>query len=218
MGRVRPRIAFDPTPSKLKSIARKNSNSKTSDERLNDRRIIVGLTGGIACYKIANVVSALAQAGAEVTVAMTHGATQFIAPLTFQALSGRPVYTSQWEHIESSDPQHINLARSADLMLIAPCTMDMLAKLAQGRADDVVSLIASAVDLKRQPTLVAPSMNEVMWKQRSTQRNLEQLEKDGFEIIPPGVGWQACRTEGVGRLAEPQDILAAVKAALSKRH
>jgi phosphopantothenoylcysteine synthetase/decarboxylase len=177
-------------------------------------RIIVGLSGGIACYKVANVVSRLAQDGAQVTVAMTEAATKFIAPLTFQALSGRPVYTDQWQHIESSDPQHISLAREADLMLVAPCTMDMLAKLAHGRTDDVVSLIASAINLKTQPILLAPSMNEVMWKQPSTQRNLKQLEKDGFHIIQPGTGWQACRTEGVGRLPEPDDLLDAVRAAL----
>lgn len=171
------------------------------------RRVIVGLSGGIACYKVASVVSAMAQAGVEVTVAMTDAASRFIAPLTFQALSGRSVYTSQWEHIESSDPQHISLARSAHLMLIAPCTMDMLAKLAQGRTDDVVSLIASAIDLAQQPILLAPSMNQVMWNQPSTQRNLVQLRDDGFSIIEPGTGWQACRTEGVGRMAEPDQIL-----------
>jgi phosphopantothenoylcysteine decarboxylase/phosphopantothenate--cysteine ligase len=163
---------------------------------------------------VANVVSALAQAGAEVTVAMTESATRFVTPLTFQALSGRPVYTTQWEHIESSDPQHINLARAADLMLIAPCSMNMLAKLATGRCDDVVSLIASAMDLKRQPILLAPSMNAVMWSQPSTQRNLRQVEADGFAIIAPETGWQACRTEGVGRLPEPETLLAAVVARL----
>jgi phosphopantothenoylcysteine decarboxylase/phosphopantothenate--cysteine ligase len=152
----------------------------------------------------------MAQRGADVTVAMTDAATRFIAPLTFQALSGRPVYTSQWEHIEAHDPQHIRLARAADLMLIAPCSMDMLAKLAHGRTDDVVSLIASAIDLKRQPALLAPSMNDVMWNQPSTQRNLAQLQRDGFEIIGPGAGWQACRSEGIGRLAEPQEILVAI--------
>jgi phosphopantothenoylcysteine decarboxylase/phosphopantothenate--cysteine ligase len=178
------------------------------------RRIIVGLSGGIACYKLGHVVSALAQAGAEVTVAMTDAATRFVTPLTFQALSGRPVYTSQWEHIESSDPQHISLARGADLMLIAPCSMNMLAKLAHGRTDDVVSLIASAIDRKRQPVLLSPSMNEVMWNQPSTQRNLSQLRADGFEIIEPGRGWQACRTSGVGRLPEAEELLAATAAAL----
>jgi phosphopantothenoylcysteine decarboxylase/phosphopantothenate--cysteine ligase len=124
--------------------------------------VIVGLTGGIACYKVAHVVSRLAQDGVGVTVAMTDAATRFVAPLTFQALSGKPVYTDQWTHVESHDPQHVHLARSADVMLIAPCTMDMLAKLAGGRTDDVVSLIASAVDWKRQALLLAPSMNEVM--------------------------------------------------------
>jgi len=174
------------------------------------RRIIVGLTGGIACYKVASIVSALAQAGAEVSVAMTDAATRFVTPLTFQALSARPVYTSQWDHLESNDPQHISLARAAHLMLIAPCTMDMLARLAHGRTDDVVSLIVSAIDRAKQPVLLAPSMNEVMWNQPATQRNLAQLRADGFEIIEPGSGWQACRTEGVGRLAEPEVILRCV--------
>jgi phosphopantothenoylcysteine decarboxylase/phosphopantothenate--cysteine ligase len=179
------------------------------------RRVIVGVTGGIACYKIAHVVSRLAQAGAEVTVAMTDAATRFVTPLTFQALSGRPVYDSQWTHVESQDPQHVSLARAADVMLIAPCTMDMLAKLATGRTDDVVSLIASALDWSRQTLLAAPSMNEVMWNQPSTQRNVARLAADGCRIIEPAEGWQACRTEGVGRLAEPEDILQAIVETLS---
>ena len=174
---------------------------------LSGRRIIIGVTGGIGCYKVCNVVSALAQAGADVTVAMTEAATRFVTPLTFQALSGRPVYATQWEHLESSDPQHISLARAAKLMLVAPCSMDMLAKLATGRCDDVVSLIAAAMDLSKQPVLLAPSMNAVMWSQPSTQRNLRQLEADGFTILAPGSGWQACRTEGVGRLSEPEVLL-----------
>lgn len=179
-------------------------------------RVIVGLSGGIACYKVASVVSALAQQGVQVTVAMTDAATRFVTPLTFQALSGRPVYDNQWSHIEAHDPQHVALARSADLMLIAPCTMNMLSKLAHGRTDDVVSLIASAIDVKRQTILLAPSMNEIMYNQPSTQRNIKQLRDDGFEFIDPTSGWQACRTEGVGRLAEPQDILAAVRQRLSR--
>ena len=180
-----------------------------------DRRIVVGLSGGIAGYKVASVVSRLVQDGASVTVAMTDAATRFITPLTFQALSGRPVYTSQWEHIESQDPQHISLARAADLMLIAPCTMDMMAKLATGRTDDVVSLIASAIDLQAKPVLLAPSMNEVMWNQPSTRRNHEQLIADGFEMIGPEGGWQACRTIGVGRMAEPDAIAARILEKLS---
>lgn len=159
---------------------------------------------------MAYVVSALAQHGAEVTVAMTDAAARFVGPLTFEALSGRHVFTSQWENDEAHDPQHVRLARSADLMLIAPCTMDLMAKLAQGLADDVVCLIASAVDPARQPILLAPAMNETMWHQRSTQRNLTQLREDGFEIIDPESGWQACRTEGIGRMAEPEAILEAI--------
>jgi len=181
------------------------------------RRVIVGVTGGIACYKVAHVVSRLAQDGVEVTVVMTESATRFVAPLTFQALSGRPVYASPWEHIESQDPQHISLAKAADAMLIAPCTMDMLARLAAGRADDVVSLIASAVEWSRQPMLLAPSMNEVMWNQPATQRNVAQLRADGCRIIEPGQGWQACRTDGVGRLAEPEVIIEAVREILTSR-
>ncbi len=180
------------------------------------KSIVIGLTGGIACYKAAHVVSRLAQAGANVTVLMTDAATRFVTPLTFQALSGRPVYTSQWEHIESKDPQHISVARSAHLMLIAPCTMDMMAKLAIGRTDDVVSLVASAVDRRKQPSLLAPSMNEVMWNQPATQRALNQLREDGFTIIGPATGWQACRTQGPGRMAEPEDLLAAIAQALGR--
>lgn len=181
------------------------------------RRILVGLSGGIACYKVAHVVSRLAQAGAEATVLMTEAATRFVTPLTFQALSGRPVYTSQWSHVESQDPQHISLARSAELMLIAPCSMDLLAKLATGRTDDVVSLIVSAMDRSRQTVLLAPSMNAVMYQQPATQRNLRQLEDDGFKFIDPESGWQACRTEGVGRLPEPDDLLEAVRSAMEAR-
>ena len=179
------------------------------------RRVIVGVTGGIACYKVAHVVSRLTQAGAQVSVAMTEAATRFVGPLTFQALSGRPVYTSIWTHVESQDPQHISLARAAHAMVIAPCTMDMLARLAHGRGDDVVSLIAAAIDRSRQPLLLAPAMNEVMWNQPATQRNLAQARADGCRIIEPTAGWQACRTVGMGRMAEPETILEQVLASLA---
>ncbi|MCP3902820.1 MAG: hypothetical protein GY715_04215 [Planctomycetes bacterium] len=186
----------------------------TEGTPLTGRRIIVGLSGGIACYKVAGLVSALVQGGADVTVAMTDSAMHFVGPTTFQALTGRPVYTSRWEHIEAHDPQHVSLARSADLMLIAPATMDMIARLATGRADDVVSLIVAAIDRVRRPVLVAPSMNTAMYCQPATQRNIAQLEADGFTVIPPSSGWQACRTEGVGRLPEPAELMEAVVAAL----
>jgi len=166
--------------------------------------------GGIAAYKVCTVVSRLAQAGAEVTVCMTESATKFVAPLTFQALSARPVYTSQWEHVENQDPQHVGLARAADVMVIAPCTMDLMARLATGRADDVVSLIVSAIDRKKTPVILAPSMNEQMWDQPATQRNARTLVEDGFTLLGPGTGWQACRTVGAGRMVEPEEIVEAV--------
>lgn len=184
---------------------------------LRGARVVVGVTGGIAAYKTATLVSRLAQRGAEVTVCMTEGATRFVGPLTFQALSGRPVYTSQWEHVEDHDPQHVALARAADCAVIAPCTMHCLAKLATGLADDVVTVILSAVDRARTPVLLAPSMNESMWGQASTQRNVATLRGDGFEFIGPDEGWQACRTVGAGRMSEPEALLAAVERAVSGR-
>ncbi len=179
------------------------------------KRIILGVCGGIAAYKSAALTSRLAQSGAEVTVLMTEAATRFVTPLTFQALSARPVYSSAWQHTESHDPQHIALARSADLAVVAPCTMDCLAKLATGRCDDVVTLALSAVDRATTPVLLAPSMNAVMWNQPSTQRNLTQLREDGFEILEPGEGWQACRTSGPGRMPEPEAIAEVVAARLA---
>lgn len=188
-----------------------------SPDPLRGRRIIVGVTGGIAAYKACTLVSRLAQAGAEVTVCMTEAATRFVTPLTFQALSARPVYTSAWEHVESNDPQHVALARAADLVVVAPCTMDCLARLAGGFAGDVVSLILSAVDRAKTPVLLAPSMNEAMWSQPATRRNLETLQRDGYRFIGPGEGWQACRTIGPGRMSEPEEILEAIRGTLAAR-
>ena len=178
------------------------------------RRVIVGVTGGIAAYKTCHVVSRLAQSGAEVTVCMSDGATRFVTALTFQALSGRAVYTSQWEHVEAHDPQHIDLARRCDVALVAPASMNCLARLAAGMADDIVTLVLSAIDRSKTPVLLAPSMNAQMWDQPATQRNLKTLKADGYRFIPPGEGWQACRTEGVGRMAEPEELLAEVKSAI----
>jgi phosphopantothenoylcysteine synthetase/decarboxylase len=178
----------------------------TGAEQPVSRRALVGVSGGIAAYKTATLVSRLAQTGVEVTVAMTEAATRFVAPLTFQALSGRPVYTSQWQHVESRDPQHISLARDVDLAIVAPCTMDLMAKLVIGRTDDVVSLILSAIDRSSTPVILAPAMNEVMWSQPSTRRNVAQLEADGFELIGPDDGWQACRAVGPGRMTEPEAL------------
>ncbi|MEI7657781.1 MAG: flavoprotein [Phycisphaerae bacterium] len=181
------------------------------------REILVCIGGGIAAYKTATVVSRLAQAGARVTVAMTEAATRFVAPLTFQALSARPVHVSSWDHLDAMDPQHIALANRLDAALVAPCTMDCLARLATGRADDVVSLVLSAVDRAKTPVLLAPAMNVVMWNQPATRRNLTTLEADGFALVGPGSGWQACREVGEGRMSEPEELLAAVAKACRGR-
>jgi phosphopantothenoylcysteine synthetase/decarboxylase len=171
----------------------------------------VGVTGGIAAYKTATLVSRLAQAGAKVTVAMSPAAQRFVTPLTFQALSGRPVYADIWDQADLADPQHIRLARAAQLAIVAPASMDFLARLAAGMADEPVSLILSAVDCRQCPVLLAPSMNEVMWSQPATVRNLHTLRGDGYEVIDPANGWQACRTSGPGRMPEPEDLLAEVR-------
>ena len=176
-------------------------------------RVLIGVSGGIAAYKVCTVVSRLAQAGATVTVLMTEAATRFVTPLTFQALSGRPVYTSPWQHSEAHDPQHIALADRCDVALVAPCTMDMMAKLASGRTDDVITLVLSAIDRSRTPVLLAPAMNDAMWNQPSTRRNASQLEDDGFRLVGPGTGWQACRHVGTGRMVEPEDLVEAMRQA-----
>lgn len=177
--------------------------------------ILVCVTGGIAAYKSATIVSSLAQAGAKVTCAMTPAATRFIAPLTLQALSASHVFTSPWEHIDALDPQHISLATRTDAALVAPCTMDTLARLATGRADDIVTLLLSAIDRKQTPVMLAPAMNSVMWNQPATQRNITTLREDGFAFSGPGTGWQACRTIGEGRMAEPLDIIRALAQQIS---
>lgn len=182
--------------------------------RFQGRRILVGVSGGIAAYKVCTVVSRLAQAGAEVTVLMTEAATRFVTPLTFQALSARPVYTSPWQHTETNDPQHIALADRCDAALVAPCTMDMMAKLVTGRTDDVIALALSAIDRTKTPVLLAPAMNDAMWNQPSTKRNAAQLEADGFRLVGPGTGWQACRHVGTGRMVEPEDLIEALSRAL----
>jgi phosphopantothenoylcysteine decarboxylase/phosphopantothenate--cysteine ligase len=182
--------------------------------RFQGRRILIGVSGGIAAYKVCTVVSRLAQAGTEITVLMTEAATRFVTPLTFQALSARPVYTSPWQHTEANDPQHIALADRCDAALVAPCTMDMMAKLVTGRTDDVISLALSAIDRSKTPVLLAPAMNDAMWNQPSTKRNAAQLEADGFRLVGPGTGWQACRHVGTGRMVEPEDLIEALSRAL----
>jgi len=183
--------------------------------------VLIGVCGGIAAYKTCAVVSALAQRGAAVTVAMTESAARFVTPLTFESLAGRAVITSHWDssldRTARTDPQHIRLAGSLDAALVAPCTMSMLARLAHGLADDAVTLLLAAIDQQRVPVLLAPSMNQTMLRQPSTRRNLQQLAGDGYRIIDAASGWQACRTVGEGRLPEPADLLAALDHALRGR-
>ncbi|RMH29167.1 MAG: hypothetical protein D6693_02345 [Planctomycetota bacterium] len=185
-------------------------------EAFEGRRVLVGVTGGIAAYKTCHVVSRLVQAGAEVTVLMTESAARFVGPETFRALSGRPVFTSPWDTADGQDVQHVDLARSADAAVVAPATMNCLGKLAHGLCDDAVTVALAAVDRATTPVLLAPAMNAAMWAQPSTRRNVERLVADGFTVVGPGEGWQACRSEGAGRMAEPDEVLAALARAVRR--
>ena len=168
---------------------------------------MLGLTGGIACYKAAELCRAMVKEGATVQVVMTEAATQFITAVTMQALSNRPVYGSQWDARESNNMAHINLSREADAILIAPCSADFMAKLLHGAADDLLSLMCLARPIDKAPLLVAPAMNREMWVHPATQRNLAQLAQDGTTVLGVGSGAQACGETGDGRMLEPQEML-----------
>ncbi len=171
------------------------------------KHIVLGLSGGIACYKGAELCRALIKAGATVQVVMTEAAEQFITPVTMQALSGRTVYTSQWDSREPNSMAHINLSREADVILIAPCSADFMAKLLHGRADDLLSLMCLARPMDKVPLLVAPAMNREMYAHPATQRNFFQLQADGATILGVGNGFQACGETGDGRMLEPDQLL-----------
>lgn len=173
------------------------------------KHLVLGLTGGIACYKIAELTRLLVKAGATVQVAMTEAATQFITPVTMQALSGRPVYTSQWDARIDNNMAHIDLSREADAIVIAPASTDFLAKLAHGFADDLLSTLCVARDC---PLLVVPAMNRQMWQNPATQRNAAQLRADGVSVLGPDSGAQACGEVGDGRMLEPEAIYEAIVA------
>ena len=171
------------------------------------KHIVLGLTGGIACYKAAELCRALIKEGATVQVVMTDAAVQFITPVTMQALSNRPVYDSQWDARERNNMPHINLSREADAILIAPCSADFMAKLIHGRADDLLSLMCLARPIESVPLILAPAMNREMWAHPATQRNLKQLAVDGTVVLGVGQGDQACGETGDGRMLEPQELL-----------
>jgi len=174
---------------------------------LAEKHIVLGLTGGIACYKAAELCRALVKEGATVQVVMTEAAQQFITPVTMQALSNRPVYSSQWDAREPNNMAHINLSRDADAILIAPASADFMAKLLHGRADDLLSLLCLARPTGSVPLLLAPAMNREMWAHPATQRNVAQLRADGATVLDVGSGDQACGETGDGRMLEAQELL-----------
>lgn len=168
------------------------------------KRIVLGLTGGIACYKIAELVRRMTEQGATVDVVMTEAATHFITPVTMQALSGRPVFVDAWDARVPNNMAHIDLTRGADAVLIAPASADFMAKLAHGMADDLLSTLCLA---RACPLLVAPAMNREMWANPATQRNVEQLRADGISVLGPSAGEQACGETGDGRMLEAHELL-----------
>ncbi len=174
---------------------------------LTGKHIVLGLSGGVACYKAAELCRGLIKQGATVQVVMTEAAEQFITPVTMQALSGRSVYGSQWDSREPNNMPHINLSREADAILIAPCSADFIARLVQGRADELLSLMCLARPIGSVPLLIAPAMNREMWAHPATQRNMAQLQADGATLLGVGNGDQACGETGDGRMLEPAELL-----------
>lgn len=176
---------------------------------LNGKHIILGITGGIAVYKSAELVRLLKKQGARVSVVMTEGAKEFVTPLTFTTLSGEPVHDSLWLNRAGVDSNiaHINLSREADAMLIAPCTANVMAKIAHGMSDDLLSNLVLARERGACPLAIAPAMNVQMWDNPATQRNLAQIIQDGIHVFGPVHGDQACGEIGAGRMLEPTEIV-----------
>lgn len=177
------------------------------------QEVLIGVTGGVAAYKTAAAVSRLVQGGVGVTVVMTEAAERFVGPATFRALTGRPVYCEVFDPAEMPLGPHIELARRADLLCVAPATANFLAKAAHGLADDLLSTLALSF---HGPHLYAPAMNTEMWEKPSVQRNIRTLQEDGVQIIGPGAGWLSCRVKGQGRMAEAEEIVAAIEQAVGR--
>jgi len=175
--------------------------------------IIVGVSGGIAAYKTAALVSDLVQSGIGVTVVMTRAATKFVGPATFRALTGRRVYTRTFDSQDFPLGPHIELARQAEMLCVAPATADFMAKAAGGFADDLLSTLLLSFT---GPVVLAPAMNTEMWNKPPVQRNLKQLRADGLQFVDPQEGWLSCRQKGVGRMAEPQEIASTVRSLLEQ--
>ncbi len=173
----------------------------------NYKKIVLGITGGIAAYKAAELLRLLVKNNYDVQVVMTESATQFITPVTMQALSGKPVFVGMWDSTIDNGMPHIELSRDADAIVIAPATAEFVAKLLHGRADDLLSTLCLARDC---PLLVAPAMNKQMWENPATQRNFAQLIADNITVLGPGSGDQACGEVGLGRMLEPEELLAGI--------
>ncbi len=182
-------------------------------EQTNSKRIVLGLTGGIAAYKAAELARLLIKQGMEVQVAMTEAARHFITPATLQALTGKAVLTSQWDEAQNG-MAHINLSRAADAIVIAPATADFIAKLAHGQANDLLSTMCLA---RNCPLIIAPAMNRQMWEHPATQRNIAQLKADGVTILGPDSGLQACGEEGMGRMLEAEQLAHDIAASLQPK-
>jgi len=173
------------------------------------KRLLLGVTGGVAAYKAAELVRLLVQQNVEVQVVMTQAACQFITPVTMQALSGRPVFTDLWDNRIDNGMAHIDFTRDADAVMVAPASADFISKLAHGSADDLLSTLCLA---RMCPLLVAPAMNRQMWENPATQRNIKQIREDGIAVLGPDSGAQACGETGMGRMLEAQDLLAGIEA------
>lgn len=186
-------------------------------KELDGKHIVLGLSGGIACYKSAELCRLLVQAGADVQVVLTEAAAQFITPVTMQALSGHPVVTSQWDAREPNAMAHINLGRWADAIVVAPASADFIAQLAQGRAGELLALLCLARPAQRVPLLLAPAMNREMWAHPATRRNVAQAAADGAVVLGVGQGEQACGEVGDGRMLEPEEIVEELVACLQPK-
>ena len=176
------------------------------------RELVIGISGGVAAYKTAALVSGLVQKGAAVTVVMTDAASQFIGPATFAALTGRPVVRQMFDADHYPLGAHIELSDRADLLCVAPATANQLAKVALGLADDLLSTLVVSMSV---PILFAPAMNCEMWDSPAVQRNVARLRDDGYHLIGPEEGWLSCRKTGIGRMAAPEKIEAAIEALLT---
>lgn len=183
-------------------------------QSLLNKKIVLGISGGIAAYKTPELARLLIQEGASVQVVMTEAAHQFVTPVTMQAVTGNPVFTSQWDNSIANNMAHIELSRSADVILIAPTSADLMAKLSLGLADDLLSTLCLARDC---PLLIAPAMNKQMWEHSATQRSVERLEQDGVGLLGPASGFQACGEVGMGRMLEPAEITEQVIAFFQKK-